>query len=67
MLTYQFCKTVIENGNYGSYEEMMMKLDVFLLNNRITQAQYTELVALLNAKESGGLISEPTDPNTETA
>jgi len=27
----------------------MMKLDVFLLNNRITQEQYTELVGLLNA------------------
>jgi len=27
----------------------LIKLDVFLLNNRITQEQYNELTALLNA------------------
>jgi hypothetical protein len=49
-LTYQLCKRVIENGTYGTKEEMMIKLDVFLLNNRITQEQYNELVDLLNAQ-----------------
>jgi len=49
MLTYIYCKKVIANGTYGLKEDMMMKLDVFLLNNRITQEQYTELVGLLNA------------------
>lgn len=48
MNTYTLCKKVIENKTYGIKEEMMLKLDVFLLNNRITQEQYTELVDLLN-------------------
>lgn len=48
-MTYTYCKKVIENGRYGTKEEMMIKLDVFLLNNRITQDQYNELVSLLNA------------------
>lgn len=50
-MTYVFCKKVIDNGRYGTKEEMMIKLDVFLLNNRITQEQYNELVALLESKE----------------
>lgn len=29
---------------------MLMKLDVFLLNNRITQDQYTELTKLINGE-----------------
>lgn len=50
MSTYTLCKKVIENGTYGTKEEMLVKLDVFLLNNRITQEQYNELVNLLNAQ-----------------
>jgi len=50
-MTYIFCKKVIENGTYGTTEEMMIKLDVFLLNNRITQTEYNELVDLLEKKE----------------
>lgn len=50
-MTYVFCKKVIDNGRCGTKEEMMIKLDVFLLNNRITQEQYNELVALLESKE----------------
>ena len=49
-MTYIYCKKVIQNGTYGSTEDMMVKLDVFLLNNRITQEQYTELVGLLPAQ-----------------
>ena len=45
-MTYTFCKKVIQNGTYGTKEEMMIKLDVFLLNNRIDEAQYNELVGL---------------------
>jgi len=48
-MTYIYCKRVIENGTYGAKEDMQIKLDVFLLNNRITQEQYNELTALLNA------------------
>ncbi|WP_169818515.1 hypothetical protein [Domibacillus iocasae] len=51
-MTYTYCKKVIENGTYGTKEEMTIKLDVFLLNNRITQEQYNELVSLLEAKEA---------------
>lgn len=47
-MTYNNCKKVIANGAYGTKEELMVKLDVFLLNNRITQEQYSELVELLN-------------------
>lgn len=48
-MTYSYCKTVIKNCRYGTKESFMVKLDVFLLNNRITQEEYTELVELLNA------------------
>lgn len=51
MTTYTLCKRVIEKGTYGTYGEMMMKLDVFLLNDRITQDEYNELVKLLDEKE----------------
>lgn len=47
-MTYEFCKKVIENETYGTKEEMLLKLDVFLLNNRISQAEYEELANLLN-------------------
>jgi hypothetical protein len=46
-MTYIYCKRVIENGAYGTREDMMIKLDVFLLNDRITQEQYNELVSML--------------------
>lgn len=53
-MTYIYCKKVIEKTDYASHEqkdEMQVKLDVFLLNNRITEEQYTELTALLASKE----------------
>lgn len=49
-MTYLLCKKVIEKGTYGPKEEMLIKLDVFLLNNRITQEEYEELVNLLKNK-----------------
>lgn len=49
-MTYRLCKTVIlkekANGTLN-VEDMMQKLDVFLLNDRITESQYDELVALM--------------------
>ena len=36
----------LSNGNYDK-EDMQIKLDVFLLHNRITQEQYEELVDLM--------------------
>lgn len=50
MSTYILCKKVIENKTYGSKEEMIFKLDVFLLNNRITQENYNELIDSVNAQ-----------------
>jgi len=48
-MTYIYCKKVIVNGTYGTKEEMQIKLDVFLLNNRITQPNYDELTTMLIA------------------
>ena len=45
-MTYRLCKLLIENGNYDK-DDMLVKLDVFLLNNRISQEEYEELVGLL--------------------
>lgn len=53
-MTYIYCKKVITNTVYTGQQqkdEMQEKLDVFLLNNRITQDQYTELTEQLAAKE----------------
>lgn len=52
LTTYTLCKTVIQKKTYGNKENMMIKLDVFLLNNRITQDEYSELLDLLEQKES---------------
>lgn len=46
-MTYNLCKRIIQNGNYVK-KDMLIKLDVFLLNDRITQEQYNELLDLLN-------------------
>lgn len=47
-MAYLFCKKIIENQAYESKEDMLIKLDVFLLNDRITQDQYNELASMLN-------------------
>lgn len=46
-MTYIFCKKIIQNGTYGTKEEMQLKFDVFFLNNRLTQEEYEELTNLL--------------------
>ena len=46
-MTYNLCKNLIQLGNYDK-ADMLNKLDVFLLNNRITQEQYTEQTGMLN-------------------
>lgn len=50
MITYTYCKKIILRGKYDK-EDMLNKLDVFLLNNRITEEQYNELVALMGQDE----------------
>lgn len=49
-MTYKNCKKLIEAGRY-EYDDMMNKLDVFLLGDRITQAQYEELVQMMNERK----------------
>jgi len=52
-MTYTYCKKVITNTTYTTQaqkDEMQTKLDVFLLNDRISQDQYNELTSLLAAK-----------------
>ena len=53
MNTYILCKISIRNANYKNQEEkdgMQLKLDVFLLFDRMTQSEYEELVELLGDK-----------------
>ena len=53
-MTYKNCKKLIENNRY-EYNDMMEKLDVFLLVNRITTEQYYELVKMVEANNQGGI------------
>ena len=53
-MTFIYCKKIITNTIYTSQTqkgEMQQKLDVFLLNDRIGQPEYTELTDQLAAKE----------------
>lgn len=49
-MTYALCKKLIikhkEQNNLDA-EDMAKKLDVFLLNNRITEEEYNELINLM--------------------
>lgn len=45
-MTYNNCKKLIENKRY-EHEDMLNKLDVFLLGDRITREQYEELVGMI--------------------
>jgi hypothetical protein len=45
-MTYDFCKMVIEKKMYVA-AEMLEKLDLFYLRNRITKEQYEELTAMI--------------------
>ena len=45
-MLYRVLKRTIERGGYDA-AEMRDKLDVFYAADRITQAQYTELVELM--------------------
>lgn len=47
-MTYDYCRKVIKNGRYDK-TDMADKLDIFLLNNRITQEQYSELAAAVKS------------------
>lgn len=55
-MTYRNCKKLIENADRNGSKtaefitDMAGKLDIFLLNNRITESEYNELIGLLNAE-----------------
>lgn len=49
--TYKLCKKVIEKNKANGtldVEDMTNKLDVFLLNDRITEEEYNELIRLMS-------------------
>lgn len=45
-MTYARLKKLIERGAYKK-EDMLNKLDVFLMANRITEEQYQELIGMM--------------------
>lgn len=47
-MTYRNCKKLIEAGRY-EYNDMLNKLDVFLLGNRITPTEYEELCTMMRS------------------
>ena len=47
MNIYENIKILIESGNYQK-EDILKKLDIYLLLNRITAEQYQELVNLID-------------------
>lgn len=62
--TYQNCQTLITNGRY-EYNDMMNKLDLFLMLDRITAEQYIELTGMMVMPEpEPGPIQEPEQQET---
>ena len=45
-MLYKLIEKLITRGSYEK-DDMLKKMDVFLLNNRITEDEYTALVALM--------------------
>ena len=53
-MTYVLCKRYIERTTFASQDqkdEFQVKLDVFWMNSRLTEANYNELTQMLVAKE----------------
>ena len=48
IMVYNLCKKLIENGRTDG---LMEKLDVYLANDRLTTAEYSELVAMLEGND----------------
>ena len=46
---YMLYKNLVKMITMGTYEkeDLLSKMDIYLLNNRITEEQYNELVALM--------------------
>ena len=63
-MTYRLVKRIIAKGNYDK-DELMDKLDVFLLAGRITDEQYKELAEMMKDSEIKQLKQE-LDPIQES-
>ena len=63
-MTYGLIKKIIAKGNYDK-DELMDKLDVFLLAGRITDEQYKELTEMMKDSEIKQLKQE-LDPIQES-
>ena len=64
-MLYRIIKNVIDAGNYEC-EDLQMKLDVFLVKNRITLEQYEELSSMIvHTCEKEDSIEDETDVETE--
>lgn len=50
MMTYKLMKRIIQKGDYDR-EGTMMKLDVFLMADRITVEEYQELVEMMGGAD----------------
>ena len=48
-MLYKCLKRMIEKGNYKSKEAMAEKISIIFANDQLTQAQYEELVDMLEA------------------
>lgn len=59
-MTYKTCKKLVEVAERRGIKTaeyaaaLKEKLDVFLLNDRVTEEEYTELIERLDAKEREG-------------
>ena len=51
-MTYKLMKRIIQKGGYDR-ESTLLKLDVFLMADRITPEEYQELVELMGGGENG--------------
>ena len=63
-MTYGLIKKVIAKGNYDK-DELMDKLDVFLLAGRITEEKYKEIAEMMKDSEIKQLKQE-LDPIQES-
>lgn len=50
-MIFNALKIVINGGNYD-HEQTLSNMDFYLLKKRITQAQYNELEAMINAQQT---------------
>lgn len=48
-MLYKVLKRAIERGNYESKEIMAEKISILFANDQLTQAQYEELMRMLEA------------------